>query len=157
MQPERSTVTRIRAFVKGIKCCNASSHPASHWPVWAHIPLPFCPEWFHRKDKLELCACFLVFRWSLSAVASHTWDTWGESPYFADPSVERDVQKASQLLCWGERPALKTKYQILLLHLKDCSVGEPVTVEWHPRPDYIRSPQKFMQGPWHANNLVVDD
>lgn len=100
MQPERSTVTRIRAFVKGIKCCNASSHPASHWPMWAHIPLPFCPEWFHRKDKLELCACFLVFRWSLSAVTSHTWVRhMGRIPLF----------------CWS-------------LCQKRCSEGFPIAV-----------------------------
>lgn len=66
----------------------ATSHLALLWPMWAHVTLPFCFEWFHRKqDKLELRACFLVFSWSIISRSFLLWlsrksHTCGENPLF---------------------------------------------------------------------------
>lgn len=160
----RSTVARISTFVKGIKCCKCGAGCLiSPCTVLIHLSprsFAFLP-WvvLEKRGAVGAVGVILVFRWSLSAMYSTWVRHMGRILLVWWSLTLKRGSEGSPVAVLRWTSSSENRVQMLLLHLKDSSVGERVPVERcpPPDPDCVRSPQKFMQGPWHANNLVVDD
>lgn len=129
--------------------------------MWAHITLPFCLEWFHRKrDRLELCALFLVFSWGIISRSFLLWlscqsHTYGRTPCFAGPSLKSGIWRASKLPCQGVLSAFKTEYVLNpaaslegLQRRRTCKCGMMPSAWLHQRSRKLLSSDRSVLITW---------